>query len=146
MAGRTRLVIALKRPLVFSTRAQNQELIVTLSEPNGASLALVKSNVEASSTLASEKNTILDIDFRRGGGETGRVIIDLAKSQSAVDVRRQGQTVVIDFMKTTLPDVLRRRLDVKDFGTPIQIVSASAQSDMVRMVIEPTGQWEHLAW
>jgi type IV pilus assembly protein PilQ len=54
--------------------------------------------------------------------------------------------VVIDFMKTTLPDVLRRRLDVKDFGTPIQIVSASAQSDMVRMVIEPTGQWEHLAW
>ena len=146
VAGRTRLVIALKRPLVFSTRAQNQELIVTLSEPNGASLALVKSNGEASSTLASEKNTILDIDFRRGGGETGRVIIDLAKSQSAVDVRRQGQTVVIDFMKTTLPDVLRRRLDVKDFGTPIQIVSASAQSDMVRMVIEPTGQWEHLAW
>jgi type IV pilus assembly protein PilQ len=101
---------------------------------------------EASSNLASEKNTILDIDFRRGGGETGRVIIDLAKAQSAVDVRRQGQTVVIDFMKTNLPDVLRRRLDVKDFGTPIQIVSTTAQSDMVRMVIEPTGQWEHLAW
>ena len=89
---------------------------------------------------------ILDIDFRRGAGETGRVIIDLAKAQSAVDVRRQGQTVVIDFMKTSLPDVLRRRLDVKDFGTPIQIVSTSAQSDMVRMVIEPTGLWEHLAW
>jgi type IV pilus assembly protein PilQ len=144
VAGRTRLVLALKRPLIFSTRAQNQELIVTLSEPDGASLA--RSTTEASSNLASEKNTILDIDFRRGAGETGRVIIDLAKAQSAVDVRRQGQTVVIDFMKTNLPDVLRRRLDVKDFGTPIQIVSTSARSDMVRMVIEPTGQWEHLAW
>ncbi|MEY4022871.1 MAG: hypothetical protein RI960_1883 [Pseudomonadota bacterium] len=144
VGGRTRLVLALKRPLIFSTRAQNQELIVTLSEPDGALLA--KSTTEASSNPASEKNTILDIDFRRGAGETGRVIIDLAKAQSAVDVRRQGQTVVIDFMKTNLPDVLRRKLDVKDFGTPIQIVSASAQSDMVRMVIEPTGQWEHLAW
>ena len=143
-AGRTRLVLALKRPMIFSTRAQNHELIVTLSEPDGALLA--KSTTEAFSNLASEKNTILDIDFRRGSGETGRVIIDLAKAQSAVDVRRQGQTVVIDFMKTNLPDVLRRRLDVKDFGTPIQIVSTSVQSDLVRMVIEPTGQWEHLAW
>ena len=142
--GRTRLVLALKRPLIFSTRAQNQELVVTLSEPDGTSLA--KSTTETSSNLASEKNSILDIDFRRGAGETGRVIIDLAKAQSAVDVRRQGQTVVIDFMKTNLPDVLRRRLDVKDFGTPIQNVSTSAQSDVVRMVIEPTGQWEHLAW
>ena len=144
VAGRTRLVLALKRPLIFSTSAQNQELVVTLSEPDGTLLA--KSTTEASSNLASEKNTILDIDFRRGAGETGRVIIDLAKAQSAVDVRRQGQTVVIDFMKTNLPDVLRRRLDVKDFGTPIQMVSTSAQSDVVRMVIEPTGQWEHLAW
>jgi len=146
VAGRTRLVLALKRPLVFSTRAQNQELIFTLSEPDSSPLSFVKSNAEASTILASEKNTILDIDFRRSSGETGRVIIDLAKAQSAVDVRRQGQTVVIDFMKTNLPDVLRRRLDVKDFGTPIQIVSTSAQADMVRMVIEPTGQWEHLAW
>ena len=144
VAGRTRLVLALKRPLIFSTSAQNQELVVTLSEPDGTLLA--KSTTEASSNLASEKNTILDIDFRRGAGETGRVIIDLAKAQSAVDVRRQGQTVVIDFMKTNLPDVLRRRLDVKDFGTPIQMVSTSAQSDVERMVIEPTGQWEHLAW
>ena len=144
--GRTRLVVALKRPLIFSTRAQNQELIVTLSEPDSTSLASVKLNDEPSNTIGSDKNTILDIDFRRGSGETGRVIIDLAKAQSAVDVRRQGQTVVIDFMKTNLPDVLRRRLDVKDFGTPIQIVSASTQSDMVRMVIEPTGVWEHLAW
>lgn len=144
VAGRTRLVLSLKRPLIFSTRTQHQELILTLSEPDGASLE--KSTAELSSNLASEKNTILDIDFRRGAGETGRVIIDLAKAQSAVDVRRQGQTVVIDFMKTNLPDVLRRRLDVKDFGTPIQIVSTSAQSDMVRMVIEPTGLWEHLAW
>jgi len=144
VAGRTRLVLALKRPLIFSTRTQNQELIVTLSEPEGTSLA--KSSAEVSSILASEKNTILDIDFRRGVSETGRVIIDLAKAQSAVDVRRQGQTVVVDFMKTSLPDVLRRRMDVKDFGTPIQIVSTSTQSDMVRMVIEPMGQWEHLAW
>ena len=145
-AGRTRLVLALKRPLVFSSVVQDQELIVNLSEPGNAATVTTKSNSESSSALASEKNTVLDIDFRRGVNETGRIIIDLAKAQSSIDVRRQGQTVIIDFMKTNLPDILRRRLDVKDFGTPVQTISTSAQSDMVRMVIEPTGQWEHLAW
>lgn len=144
--GRTRLVLALKRSLVFSSIVQGQELIVNLSEPGNTSAVATKSNSESSSTLASEKNTVLDIDFRRGVNETGRIIIDLAKTQSSIDVRRQGQTVVVDLMKTHLPDVLRRRLDVKDFGTPVQTISTSAQLDMVRMIITPTGQWEHLAW
>jgi len=146
VADRTRLVVFLKRPLAFSSHIQNQQFLVSLFEPGSSSSIVHKDNSSAASILAAEKNIILDIDFRRGSNDTGRIIIDLAKTQSAIDVRRQGQTVVIDFMKTSLPDVLRRRLDVKDFGTPVQIVTASTQSDMVRMVIEPSGLWEHMAW
>ncbi|MCE2870587.1 MAG: type IV pilus secretin PilQ [Oxalobacteraceae bacterium] len=146
VADRTRLVVFLKRPLAFSSHVQSQQLLVRLFEPGSSSSVTAKDNSSSASTIAAEKNTILDIDFRRGSNDTGRIIIDLAKTQSAVDVRRQGQTVVIDFMKTSLPDVLRRRLDVKDFGTPVQTVSTNAQSDMVRMVIEPSGLWEHMAW
>lgn len=146
VADRTRLVVFLKRPLAFSSHIQSQQLLVSLFESGSSSSATLKDNSSSPSTLAAEKNTILDIDFRRGNNDTGRIIIDLAKTQSAIDVRRQGQTVVIDLMKTSLPDVLRRQLDVKDFGTPVQTVSTSAQSDMVRMVIEPSGLWEHMAW
>ncbi|HEX9183772.1 MAG TPA: type IV pilus secretin PilQ family protein, partial [Burkholderiales bacterium] len=51
-----------------------------------------------------------------------------------------------DFLKTALPENLRRRLDVVDFATPVQTVSAFQQGENVRMVIEPRGQWDHNAY
>jgi type IV pilus assembly protein PilQ len=41
---------------------------------------------------------------------------------------------------------LRRRLDVTDFGTPVQTVSTFQSGDRVRMVVEPRGNWEHSAY
>jgi len=53
---------------------------------------------------------------------------------------------VVEFMKSSLPEGLRRRLDVTDFGTPIKTVTTQQSGDRVRMVIEPSGQWEHSAY
>ncbi len=141
VVGRTRLVLALKRPMSFTSRVQDKTLVISLSDQRATS-----AGASSSGSLAAERNAILDVDFRRGSNDAGRIIVDLSQSQAAIDVRRQGQSVVVDFMKTSLPDLLRRRLDVKDFGTPVQTISTSAQGDMVRMLIEPTGQWEHTAW
>jgi type IV pilus assembly protein PilQ len=52
----------------------------------------------------------------------------------------------VEFLKTSLPEGLRRRLDVADFGTPVQLISTSQAGDRVRMVIEPKGLWEHSAY
>lgn len=140
-AGRTRIVLNLKRPQQFSLRVAGQTLMVTLAdEKAGIDQGARNAN------LVMEKNTIVDMDFRRGDSDAGRVIIDLAKTQSSIDVRRQGQSLVVDFMKTSLPEVLRRKLDVADFGTPVQFITTRADGDTVRMLIEPRGQWEHLAW
>ena len=54
--------------------------------------------------------------------------------------------MVVEFMNSTLPEGLRRRLDVADFGTPIKLVTTTQVGDRVRMVIEPTGNWEHSAY
>ena len=62
-----------------------------------------------------------DIDFRRGGNGEGRIVVDLPNSQVAVDVRQASNDVVVDFLKTGLPETLRRRLDVADFGTPVKL-------------------------
>src|SRR6202008_1337763 len=76
----------------------------------------------------------------------GRVVVDLSDSTTGIDIRLQGQNIVIEFLKTSLPEGLRRRLDVVDFGTPLKPLSPFTQGENVRMVIEPKGQWEHNAY
>jgi type IV pilus assembly protein PilQ len=87
-----------------------------------------------------------DIDFRRGQDGAGRVVVDLPNNQVGVDIRQQGQNLVVEFAKTTLPDRLRKRYDTTDFGTPVQGMSASQSGDRVRLVVEPRGDWEHSAY
>ena len=69
---------------------------------------------------ADAKHAVRDIDFRRGRAGEGRVVVDLSDTTTGIDIRAQGQNIVVDFLKTTLPENLRRRLDVVDFGTPVQ--------------------------
>jgi type IV pilus assembly protein PilQ len=87
-----------------------------------------------------------DIDFRRTADGSGRIVVTLPNNQVGVDIRQQGQGLVVEFMKSTLPEGLRRRLDVGDFGTPVRTVTTSQAGDRVRMVIEPNGLWEHSAY
>jgi type IV pilus assembly protein PilQ len=143
--SRTRLVLALKRPMTHSTRLSDGELQIVLGDVSVSTSSGV-SSAASSVAMATERSAVVDIDFRRGDAGAGRVIIDLSRAQSAADVRRQGNSVVVDLMKSALPDILRRRLDVKDFGTPVQEVSASANGDMVRVSIAAAGQWDHVAW
>src|SRR6185436_11184261 len=95
---------------------------------------------------ADAKHAIRDVDFRRGNAGEGRVVIDLTDTSTGIDIRQQGQNIVIEFLKTSLPENMRRRLDVVDFATPVQTVSAFQQGENVRMVIEAKGQWEHNAY
>ncbi len=143
--SRTRLVLALKRAMTHTTRVREGELQVVLGDAS-VSASSGTSAAGKPAELASERSAVVDIDFRRGDAGAGRVIIDLSRAQSATDVRRQGNSVVVDLMKSGLPDILRRRLDVKDFGTPVQEVSASTSGDMVRISVTASGQWEHIAW
>ena len=140
-AGRTRIVLNLKRAQQFSMHVTGQALTVVLADEKIGTAQSARA-----ANLVTEKNAIIDMDFRRGDGDAGRIIIDLAKTQSSIDVRRQGQSLIVDFVKTSLPEVLRRKMDVADFGTPVQFITTRADGDTVRMLIEPRGQWEHLAW
>ena len=45
-----------------------------------------------------------------------------------------------------MPARLRRRLDVTDFGTPVQAITTTQAGDHVHMVVTPTGSWEHSAY
>ncbi len=142
---RTRVVLNLKTSTGYSTQIQGKSLLIIL-----APVAVAAPSAAAAPVFAENRNRdtlpLKDIDFRRGTDASGRIVVDLANNQVGVDIRQQGQTLVVEFLKTALPEGLRRRLDVSDFGTPVQNVTTSQIGDKVRMVVEPKGQWEHSAY
>ncbi|MEJ7686647.1 MAG: type IV pilus secretin PilQ [Variovorax sp.] len=142
---RTRLVLNLKQATAYKAEIQGKSLLVSLEPVPGAALAS-----STPSSFAENRNRdtlpLRDVDFRLGSDNTGRVIVDLANNQVGVDIRQQGKNLVVEFTKSTLPEGLRRRLDVSDFGTPVQLVTTQQSGDRVRMTIEPRGDWEHSAY
>jgi type IV pilus assembly protein PilQ len=143
---RTRLVLNLRRPVAHEATVDGNAIVVTLSEPVAAATAPGAQVAHFAEGRNDSQHAIRDVDFRRGRAGEGRIIIDLSDTSTGIDIRTQGQNIVVDFLKTALPENLRRRLDVVDFGTPVNTVSAFQQGENVRMVIEPKGQWEHNAY
>ena len=142
---RTRVVLNLRVSTVYKAEIQGKSLLISL-EPT----AVAAPSTSSAPVFAESRNrdiiALKDIDFRRGNDSSGRVIVDLVNNQVGVDIRQQGQTLVVEFLKSSLPEGLRRRLDVADFGTPIQTVTTFQTGDKVRMVVEPKGAWEHSAY
>jgi type IV pilus assembly protein PilQ len=145
---RSRVVFNLRRPMTYSTVVEGNAIVVTM-DPSGAgdSLATPQPSVyNVAKVDAKTDHALRDIDFRRGKEGEGRIVIDLSDPQVAVDIRQQGNQVVVDFLRSKLPDNLRRRLDVGDFGTAVKFVRAFQQGENARVVIEPQGLWEHNAY
>ncbi len=144
---RTRVVLNLKQAATYKAQLQGKTVVVVLDGVVGAAQPVAAAAPQAFSVPQNRDTLpIKDLDFRRGADGAGRVIVALPSNQVGVDIRQQGQTLVVEFMKSSLPEGLRRRLDVSDFGTPIQSVTTFQAGDRVRMVIEPKGAWEHSAY
>ena len=144
---RTRLVLNLRQPANYRTELQGKALVVVLDNTSAPSVAATTGEpLHFAAPQNTDRLPLRDIDFRRGTDGAGRVIVSLASTQVGVDIRQQGQTLVVEFLRSSLPETLRRRLDVSDFGTPIQSVSTFQSGERVRMVIEPKGNWEHSAY
>ena len=142
---RTRVVLNLKSSTAYKAEIQGKSLFITLDPVVAAAPTAI-----APPAFAENRNrdilALKDLDFRRGAENSGRIVVDLPNNQVGVDIRQLGQTLVVEFLKTALPEGLRRRLDVSDFGTPVQSVTTFQTGDKVRMVIEPKGLWEHSAY
>ncbi len=145
---RTRLVVNLNQMLVYDTRIEGNNLLITLhGKPAEAAAAATGSVARfAEAKPGAQKHSLRDIDFRRGKNGEGRVQVDLSDGGMGIDVRQQGKSLIVDFLRTSLPRKLQRKLDVTDFGTPIEGIDTFVQGDNVRMVIEPKGLWEHAAY
>jgi type IV pilus assembly protein PilQ len=146
--GRTRLVVNVDTLLPYTTRVDGNDIVVTLGQQPGADVgkpAAARAAAAASPAAAAERS-IRTIDFRRGSDGTGRVIVQLTDPRTPVNVRQEGNQIVVDFAGTLMPKNLMRRYDVMDFATPVQTVDAVRVEGSSRLVISAQGDFEQLAY
>src|SRR5450631_2589739 len=146
--GRTRLVVNVDSLIPYTTKVDGNTIIVTLGSQPGESLEKLGEPPRAGSgqPATSTARTIRTIDFRRGSDGTGRVIVQLTDPRTPVNVRQEGNQVVVDFAGTLMPKNLMRRYDVQDFATPVQSVDAIRVEGSSRLVISAQGDFEQLAY
>jgi type IV pilus assembly protein PilQ len=149
---RTRLIINLTNLAPYNTRADGNNLYVVIGEGASGSASVRPATAATVSSAAPVKSyaaqgkAISNIDFQRGEQGEGNVVITLSDASVSPDIQEQGGKIRLDFAKTQLPEALRVRLDVKDFATPVQFVSATGSADKASIVIEPTGFYDYLAY
>lgn len=139
---RSRLVLNLKESSGYEAKLEGKTLLVVLEKTRDTAFQ----QPGKANTPSDDVFSLTDIDFRRGTDNVGRVVVDFSNSQVGVDIKQQGGTLAVEFLKTSLPEGLRRRLDVSDFGTPVQNIVSTQVGDKVRMVVTPKGNWEHSAY
>jgi type IV pilus assembly protein PilQ len=150
--GRSRIVLNLRRAVTHAITVDGNNIQVALGSTGETTSFRAQETAPAAAAAAAPAasnegpRSLRGIDFRRGPDGEGRVVVDLSDPNTSVDIRQQGNQVIVDFLNTALPESLRRRLDVTDFGTPVAQVNAFQQGPATRLVIEPRGLWEQNAY
>ena len=148
-AGKTRVVLNLLKMAAYESHLDGNNLIVSLTpnpgnETTGGVVSKVEHFSQAPSLLTS--NIIRDIAFRRGKDGEGRIIVNLSDPNAGIDIRQHGKELSAIFLKTNVPDSLRKRLDVTDFATPVVSVDTLQDGANARIKINSHGLWEHNAY
>lgn len=151
--GRSRVVLNLRSSTTYKTEILGKRLLVLISPVASAPLnasassgASLTQPVHFADSLNTQQLPLRGVDFHRGPDGSGQVVVSLPNNQVGVDIRQQGQNIVVDFLKTALPPELRRRLDVGDFATPVKSVTTFQMGDNVRMVVQPSGAYQQSAY
>ncbi|HWU70001.1 MAG TPA: AMIN domain-containing protein, partial [Pseudoxanthomonas sp.] len=90
--------------------------------------------------------SVAGIDFKRGDGGSGRLILKFNGSGAAPDLRNQESGVVVDIGNASLPAELQRPLNVTDFATPVQRIDAHNAGKGAQLVLSVRGPYESLAY
>jgi type IV pilus assembly protein PilQ len=145
--GRARLVVNVDSLMPYTTKVDGNDIVVTLGQQPGADVGKpAATHAAAVASSSPAERAIRTIDFRRGADGTGRVIVQLTDPRTPVNVRQEGQQIVVDFAGTVMPKNLMRRYDVMDFATPVQTVDAVRVDGSSRLVISSQGDFEQLAY
>ncbi|WP_153115026.1 type IV pilus secretin PilQ [Rhodocyclus tenuis] len=144
--GRTRLVLNLGRMMSYTATLEDGGLLLALTPSAKPDTETQTVTHFAEARPSKVSNSIRDINFRRGAEGEARITVDLSDPSASIDIRQQGPNLVVDFVRLSLPETLRKRTDVTDFATPVLAYSVLQQGSNARMTIQPKGLWEYNAY
>ena len=143
----------LRRPLSFGTCAIG--LAVGLYAAGASALpvaGIVAMGQSATGAMADPATrtpdavTVTAIDFKRGEGGSGKLVLRFSGAGAAPDLRNNGSSVVVDIGNAQLPAALQRPINVTDFATPVQRIDARATSSGAQLVLGTQGAFESMAY
>ncbi len=146
--NRTRVIVNLSKLVGYNTTVDGNNVIITLNDNSFSSFSSqdrADGGMKLSSQATSLAN-ILNIGFHRGEKGEGRIIITLADPNTAVDMKKHGNKILVTFKNSALSEDLERRMDVIDFGTPVKTIDAFNLGNDVRLVITASGKFDHIAY
>ncbi len=148
--SRTRLVLNLNKSTQYSSRLDGKVLLISLSPSSGQTASSAQTAAKPSSSpvpagggMAEQTNSMQNVDFHAESADLATLRIDVSDPNPMVDVKRQGSSLVLVFPKVTLPDRLARRLDVRDFGTPMMTATAGRTGQGSQLIINNRGDWDY---
>ena len=142
---RTRVVVNLAQLVPYEIETSDNTIKITL-EGTPANLEAQVGGGAATLPGSASGAEITDIDFRRGTDGEAQIVVDLSVPNIGINITEQGENIIVDFAETALPDALDRKLDVVDFATPASEIDTFCHGNGTRMMVKPTGLFEHLAY
>nr|WP_241030192.1 type IV pilus secretin PilQ family protein [Legionella anisa] len=82
---------------------------------------------------------ISHFDFRGIDRQGGRAIVDVSSTSVPIEVEEHGKDILVKFLNTKVPQNLRKRFDVSDFRSPVQIVTFKQKGKNAHMLLAGTG-------
>ena len=140
-----RVVFNLTQNVTYDMQIEGNLLLISLT-PAAAVGPFQQKATAFTAERGGSAHAIRDINFRRGTEGEGRITVDLSDNSTGIDIKQQGSLLHVDFTKTSLPEHLRKKIDVTDFATPVTSVTTVQQGDNVRMTVSQKGLWEHNAY
>ena len=86
------------------------------------------------------------VDFKRGDGGAGKLILRFDGEGANPDLRTQGSSVIVNIGNASLPLALQRPLNVSDFATPVQRIDARQGGEGAQLVLSAQGNFESMAY
>lgn len=138
---RARLTVNLKQAGAFTTRVEGNTFILKINKVASAAQSKVVTQSQYTSIQGIE-----NINFQRGDKGEGQIQISLTNPNTPVDVKQQGNKIVVRFLGTKIPSSLIRRLNVNDFATPVSSVDAFNDGHNGVLNIQSQGSFDYIAY
>lgn len=136
--NRLRVILALKKSVAYKIEKHQNAFFINLDTIADATVG----DKDTNKTSIESVLPIQDIDFKRTSEGVGRVIVDLPNEKVGVDVQQKGAAIEVELNNVQIPDALIKRLDVTDFGTPVQTIVVNRIAGKNKIIISPKGSWE----